>query len=131
MKNKTKIGVLVLIIIGIYGLWSGRNLLTGPTIEIIEPSSGATLNQNPIKVAGIVDNASFITLNDYPIFSNEEGIFSEEILAYPGYNVLVLEVKDRFGESVSKKIEFYYNGPFPEWIENNDKVSTSTETELE
>ena len=94
----------------IYALWNGRNLIRGPQIDILSPKDGAVATEQTVKIEGLAKNVSFISLNGRQIFTDKEGLFNEEILPHRGYNIVEMTAEDRFGEKISKRIRFYYNG---------------------
>ena len=96
-------------VIIIYAVWNGRNLILGPRIAILSPEDGIALDSKPVVVSGIVKNGSFISLNGRQIFTDQTGLFREEILPLPGYNILEATAEDRFGKKTVKTIRFYYN----------------------
>ena len=109
MSNSKKIKLftvsLVLIIIGGYSIFQAKNIIAGPTLKIDSPANGATLTQNIVYVKGTTKNISRITLNDSPIFVDEDGLFGEKIIVSSGYSVIKLSVTDRFGRNKTKYIE--------------------------
>ena len=119
---------IIFLVLFIYAIWNGRNLILGPKIDIIEPNNGATVEVNPVPLKGIIQNASFISLNGRQIFTDNLGVFSEEVGLYPGYNVITLEVTDRFGKRALKKVELFYRGTLPEAV---GPVASSTEESVE
>lgn len=105
---RRKIALLLFIAIVIYAVWNARNLILGPRIEVLEPEDGALISSPTLIVKGTVKNGSFISLNGRNIFTDNNGIFSEEILPQYGYNVMKIEAQDRFGKRTEKLIRFYY-----------------------
>lgn len=101
------IAVFVLTIIG-YSIFQAHKIITGPTISITSPISGSTIRKEDTVVSGVAKNISFISLNDRPIFIDEKGTFSEKLLLYPGYNIITMKARDKFGASTEKRIEIVY-----------------------
>jgi hypothetical protein len=112
-KTIIKFVIIALIAVGIigYALFQARNLINGPKVTISWPHNGATLNHDAVEVKGVAKNIAYITLNDRQIFVDNEGNFNEELLLAPGYNIWKVEAKDKFGRTVSKKIELVLNKP--------------------
>ena len=64
------------------------------------------VNDSPlIKVTGTANKASYISLNGREIFIDKEGNFSESIAVLPGFSVITLNAKDKFGKTAEKKFE--------------------------
>lgn len=68
------------------------------TIEQKDGSSLATIRGNALK-------ATYITLNGREIFIDKDGNFSESIAILPGFSIVTLSAKDKFGKTVEKKFE--------------------------
>jgi hypothetical protein len=98
----------VSLIVGYTG-FQARNLIRGPQISLQSPYNGSTVQDALVKITGTAQNVTYITLNNRQIFVDGKGIFSEELLLSPGYNIWKLEAKDKFGRVVSKKIELVFN----------------------
>ena len=96
---------LGILLIMFYSLFQAKNLILGPRFTIDEPIDGQTLTEEEFTFSGNAHNVSSITLNDSPIFIDENGIFREKLIAPSGYSIMKLEVKDRFGRS---KIEYVH-----------------------
>ncbi len=96
--------LLILSVLG-YSLFQAQKLISGPKIIIDSPQNGATASSPFIEITGRAQNASYIRLNGKQIFTDISGKFSEKLLLSPGYNILLLDAKDKFGKTVSKKLE--------------------------
>ena len=99
--------VLVICVIGGYAGFQSKKIISGPQITIQNPKS-TSANSSAVDVQGIVKNVSVVTLNDRLIPIDEAGNFKEKILLYPGYNVIKVEAKDKFGASVTKELQVVY-----------------------
>jgi hypothetical protein len=98
----------ILFIIG-YGLYQAKNLIYGPKINISsELAQNYTTNNELFDIGGKTQNINSISLNDREIKIDESGSFDEKLLLFPGYNVIKLLGKDKFGRAVEKKIEVVY-----------------------
>ena len=99
--------LFVLVIIG-YSGYEAHKIITGPQIELTKTFESAVTGSNKINLQGVAANVAFISLNDNPIFIDESGVFSENLLLYPGYNIIKLYGKDKFGKSLTKLVEITY-----------------------
>ncbi len=100
--------VFVLSLIG-YSLFQVHKIMTGPTIELSLPHDAlVTGPNNRLHLKGIAANIAFISLNDNPIYVDETGAFSESLLLNPGYNIIKLYGKDKFGKTLTKLVEITY-----------------------
>ncbi len=63
-------------------------------------------NDSPLAiVSGTAEKATYISLNGREIFIDKEGNFSESIVMLPGFSVVTLSAKDKFGMTAEKKFE--------------------------
>lgn len=99
----------VLVIVG-YSLFQAKNLLVGPTFTIETPLDGATLQSEVFTIKGVAHNVASITLNDSPIFIDENGVFEEKLIAPKGYSIIELSVADRFGRRRTEYVHLIQNG---------------------
>ncbi len=99
--------VAVVIVVG-YSWSRTRNLLSGPELTIASPSKTSNVDEPLVRIKGEVRRVDHLSLNDSKIFADSAGHFSEELLLYPGYNIIKLEATDRFGRRVSHFLELNY-----------------------
>ena len=88
-----------------YGLYQTSDLWRGPELHIATPTNGQTFAQNPITINGQAERIAYLWLNGQPIFTDEHGQFSQKLLLAPGYNIIKLEARDKFGRSVSRSLQ--------------------------
>lgn len=123
------ISTICVIILG-YIAFNSRLLIAGPQIEDIFPSSGSSFDKPVIEITGNAKNISFISLNDNPIFIDEEGKFEEKLLLSPGLSIIKLYGRDRFDRETTKYLQYVYNGEIisvPEEFEIETNASSSEE----
>jgi hypothetical protein len=106
---RKRITLLLFSVVLVYAVWNARNLILGPQIEIFEPENGITVSSKTIQIKGVAINSSFLSLNGRQIFTDESGIFSEEILPEVGYNTIEIRAEDRFGKKINRIIKFYHD----------------------
>ncbi len=99
--------VFVLALVG-YSLFQVHKIITGPTIDLVTKEKNMVTNSNKITLKGVAANVAFISLNDNPIYIDENGLFSENLLLNPGYNIVKLYGKDKFGKSLTRLVEITY-----------------------
>ena len=56
-------------------------------------------------VKGVASKATYITLNGREIFIDRDGNFSETIAVLPGFSIVTLDARDKFGKTAEKKFE--------------------------
>lgn len=100
--------LIALVIVGGYVAFQARGIIAGPQILVTSPENGATLSQSLVTIRGTASAITHLTLNDRPIHTDTEGNFEEELLLAPGYNVLSVEAKDRFGRETTQVLELIH-----------------------
>ncbi|MFA6536680.1 MAG: hypothetical protein WC250_01475 [Candidatus Paceibacterota bacterium] len=101
------ITIFVLFIAG-YAFYQSKNLREGPLLMVDTPLNGSLATTSLITIAGTAKNITAISLNGRAIYVDETGHFDEKLLLSYGYNIITLSAKDKFGRSVSKKLELVY-----------------------
>lgn len=110
MKKNTRFFIIVgfFLLFVLYGIFEGVKLYQGPSLTLNTPSY-ATVTGPLFTVSGVVKRSAYLTLNDRQIFADTKGYFEDKLLLSPGYNIIEVEVKDRFEKQVSKKIHVWYS----------------------
>jgi hypothetical protein len=103
--------VIFALFIGWYSYFQSRKLIGGPQIVIESPQNGATVKESLVEIKGKASNIKDISLNDRPIFIDEQGNFDEKLLVPPGYTIMSMKADDRFGRKTSQTLELYYDAP--------------------
>lgn len=89
-----------------YGAYELRGLISGPVIyvgqDLIEVA------EQFIVIEGRAVRIATLTMNGQTIPVTEDGSFSEGYVLSPGYNRIVLEARDRYGNGTEKEIEIMY-----------------------
>lgn len=120
-KIKKWIVFSFLIFFIIYGLFESYNLILGPKINILEPKNGANFLEPIITIKGNAKNISFISINDRQIYVDKSGYFEDKILLLPGYNIISVKAKDRFGKNIEKRLQLF--------LEKDDFLNASSSLE--
>jgi len=104
------IGIIAffLLSIGGYSLFQARKIIEGPKISILSPTNGTIVRDSLVYIVGVAHNIKEISIDDRSIYVDEQGNFKEKLLLYPGYNIIKLKAKDKFGKEVEKYIQNVY-----------------------
>ncbi len=94
---------LVVIVIG-YGAFRAYPLLIGPTITVTTPTDGDYVATSTFEISGTVTRATKITLQGRPITIDDQGHFTETLVASPPYTILVLVATDKYGATETKTL---------------------------
>ncbi|PIT96884.1 hypothetical protein COT82_00780 [Candidatus Campbellbacteria bacterium CG10_big_fil_rev_8_21_14_0_10_35_52] len=91
-----------------YIIFQARNIIIGPIVKIKTPINGSRLKESLIEIKGVAKNISYISMNDKQIFTDDNGVFSQKLLLFRGYNIIIIRAVDRFGRETQKKLELIY-----------------------
>jgi len=120
------ITAISLLILG-YGLFQARNIINGPEINITTPKDGENVADPLVSITGSTTNITYISLDDRQIFIDKAGSFSEKLLVPPGYTIIKLEARDKFGRTTKKLIQLNYTSNDKFGISNAPSTATSTQ----
>jgi hypothetical protein len=113
------LAVIVITVVISYSYYRTKDFVRGPVITISYPVDGSTVSDKPIEIVGEARNISYISINDRQIFTNEEGVFKEKLLLYPGYNIISIKASDKFDRDIKKIIEVIYKEKILDITENS------------
>ncbi len=102
------LAVVIFLSLGLYAYLQSREFLQGPVLTMQSPENGALATTSFMVLQGTARNVSFLTLNGRQIFTDEQGRFREPLLLSEGYNIMLLEAKDRFGHTDARRLELVY-----------------------
>lgn len=92
------------ILVASYGLFEARRLLEGPEITIAMPQDGSATSTALVHIIGTAKNIAFLTINDAPAYTDEQGHFDQLLSPTPGVTVITVAAVDRFGRKTSQII---------------------------
>lgn len=109
--NRKILRTFLLIILGfciiVYLLFQTRLLIAGPVISLNKDLPVQT-NERVMDIKGLTENIVSITLNGRNIFTDESGLFHEQLVLENGYTIMELTVHDRYGREESITHPFVY-----------------------
>ena len=86
------------ILIVVYAFFRSKDLIFGVKIKNVNLTDGATVTENIIKLTGNARNAINLTLDGREISVDQQGNFNETIALLPGYNIINIKARDKFGD---------------------------------
>ncbi len=95
------LSVLFLFII-IYAFLRSKDLIFGVKIKNVNIIDGAKVTESVMHVTGNAKNAILLTLDGREISVDQAGNFDETIALLPGYNIVDIKAKDKFGHKDEK-----------------------------
>ncbi len=98
------IGMLVVSIAGLV-VYNIKDLLFGAPLSVITAKDGATLEDTYLPISGSAAHARELLINGRSVALDRKGKFSDSILLSPGYNIVEVSQRDRFG---NEKVERHH-----------------------
>ena len=95
--------VIVLVLLVVYGAYQAREYLRGPRITIVQAVKDGPL----LRLEGTALRIAFLSLQGKQIFTDENGHWQETLLLLPGYNIVSIVARDRFGRTTEKHQDAY------------------------
>ncbi len=99
---------LFFILIILYAFFRSQDLIFGVEITNVNLVDGAKVTDPIIEVKGNAKNAIHLTLNGREISIDQTGNFDETIALLPGYNIITILAKDKFGNVDEKDYKLMY-----------------------
>ncbi len=101
------LSVLLLFIV-VYAFFTSKDLIFGVKITNVNIVDGSKVTDNVLKITGNAKNAVDLTLDGREISVDQKGNFNETIALSPGYNIVSIKAKDKFGKSDEKDYKLMY-----------------------
>ncbi len=108
-KNGIGFAILLFTITVAYGIFQARILIRGPELVLLSPAPNETITSTLMEVKGKTKNVTDIKINGQTITMNTNGDFSERLITPNGYGIILVEVKNRFGQRTKKQIKIIGN----------------------
>lgn len=90
-----------------YGAFQARLFIAGPSLTL--STNTVVLHDTRVTtLRGTARNVTAISLNDRPIFTDDEGNFREQLVLEYGYTILTLRAEDRYGRKKVLTQPFVY-----------------------
>ena len=106
-RNLRRLGIIIfLCLLVAYGLFEARRYIAGPGLRIDEPRPQESVQGPAVHIAGHGSNLSYLYINGAQAYLNEKGDISYTYTPPPGYTVLTVMGKDRFGRTRTVYIPF-------------------------
>lgn len=95
--------IVVLLIIA-FAVWRSLNYARGPHITIEQPTNGSEITTSYITIIGRVERSTNLLINDSAINIDEKGNFTDDIVIFPGVNIITVTARDQFGRSTEDQL---------------------------
>ncbi len=108
-RNLRTITIIVFFVLFVlYTGFETSKLFLGPSLIIDTPKDLSTVTVPELTLSGHVARVSYIAVNDRQIFADKSGYFEDKLLLLPGYNIIEVAVRDRFGKEMDKTLKIWY-----------------------
>jgi len=105
-----KMGGLVLlfaVILG-YSYFKTKDLFKGVRLTVEGLTDGETIDNSFLKISGTAKKAVYVSINDREIFIDSNGVFNDSLILIPGYNIIEIKARGRFGKEKKKVYQIVY-----------------------
>ena len=104
----TSLSILFLLI-AVFVFFNSRQLIFGVKIKNVSITDNQKFTGSLLKVSGNAKNALFIALDGREVSVDQSGYFEETITLSPGYNIVNITAKDKFGNIDEKNYKVIYD----------------------
>ena len=96
--------IITTFILGFFGLifYNTKDLFFGSSLSVHTAVNGTTVSDTFLPISGNAKHSTTIEINGRIIATNKDGDFSDGVVLSPGYNIIEIGQKDRFGKEVKK-----------------------------
>jgi len=109
LKMTALIALFVLILV--YSFFKTRDLFFGLRLVVSGIADNQSYSDPVLEITGQAKKAKELTINGDEIFVSPEGNFRDLRILLPGYNIITIKAKDRFGKEKKKIYKVVYNHP--------------------
>jgi len=91
--------ILFLIVVGWYFWKEICFLIKPPALEVSQPPTDITVNQENFEIIGKTSPVAYLTVNNQEVYIDKGGNFKKEISLVNGLNIIKIEARNRFGKT--------------------------------
>jgi hypothetical protein len=100
--------ILLVLVIGGYGIWSSRDLIFGIKLSVVGITDGMTVATPVIEFSGTAVHADTITIDGRIVPLSQKGDWNDSIALLSGHNTVTISATDKFQRTISKHYQIYY-----------------------
>lgn len=86
-------------------------LVRPPSLTILSPESGSTVEESRVTISGLTDKMATIEINGITVLAGSRGDFRQEVPLRTGMNTLVIQAKKKFGGSTTERMTVFLPQP--------------------
>jgi hypothetical protein len=83
-------------------IFNVRDVVLGTPLKVVSATDGATLEDTFLPIVGVAPHARELSINGRSVFIDRSGNFDDGVILSPGYNIVEVALKDRFGKQTMK-----------------------------
>ena len=109
-KTHLKVGLIAVLflLIGSLTYFKTRDLFQGVDLHVSGISDGRA-SSPLIEISGRAKHATYLGINDRPIYIEPNGNYRESLLLLPGYNIITVQARDKFNNQSEKVYKLTLN----------------------
>lgn len=81
-----------------------KDTIVGAPLSVRMVKDGSTVADPFLPIEGNAKHAKQVHINGRPVIIDQEGNFSDGVILSPGYNVVTISQKDKFGKEKEKVV---------------------------
>ena len=104
-----KIVLLMMLFIVLFGYsyYKTKDLILGVRLIVEGIENGETVSRSEVELSGEASRAIFLSINGREIFIDQDGKFKDSLILLPGYNIITVQARDKFGKEKKKVFEVF------------------------
>jgi hypothetical protein len=119
--------VVFFLIIAGYAYFEARGILFGPTIQVSQTVE--QVSSPYIELTGTTSHIATLSMNGQSVPVTEAGAFDIPYALSPGFNRIVLDATDKYGNATEKVVEIVYT-PATSTVPTLSATSTATTSSI-
>ena len=105
---KTALVITLFIVIGLVAFFKMKDLFRGVNLRVSGIPEGRT-SAPLLHISGKAKNATYVAINNRPIYIEPNGNYAESLLLLPGYNIITVQARDKFNNQSEKVYQLTLN----------------------
>ncbi|HEY0979819.1 MAG TPA: hypothetical protein VGE18_00190 [Candidatus Paceibacterota bacterium] len=107
---KVLIAAAIMVVFGL-AAYNMRDLVLGTPLQVVAAKDGATLDSAFLPLSGVARHARELLINGRTVAIDRAGNFTDAIILSPGYNIVEVALKDRFGNTETRTYHWVVEVP--------------------
>jgi hypothetical protein len=99
---------LLFLFVIIFAFINSKDLIFGVKIKNVNITDGEKFTGSLLRITGNAKHAVNLFIDDREISIDQGGNFDETVALLPGYNIISIKAKDKFGHSDEKDYKLIY-----------------------